>query len=166
MQYKPPQTSHHSKQLGNTSMTITLSTAVAAEYKAVMQGFNQELFEALTPPGVRVTLLRFDGSITGDEVHILLRFPLIKPQLWASKIVAHGLTADEAFFIDEGIQLPFFLRYWRHEHRVLRAQTGSIIVDNIRFSTPWWLPAWLLYPILWAQFAYRKPIYRRVFQTV
>lgn len=144
-------------------MKIRLSTAVSGEYRAVMEGFDRSLFEQLVPPGIRTELLRFDGSETGNEVHLRLHIPLVAPQLWTSRITAHGSNEAEVFFIDEGEILPFFLSKWRHRHVVARSETGSIIIDDISFETPRWLPEWLLFPVLWLQFAYRKPIYRRVF---
>jgi len=76
-------------------------------------------------------------------------------------------TADEIYFIDEGTRLPFFLAYWHHRHRLLRAADGSTtIVDDITFQTPSRLTDYFFYPLLWLQFAYRKPIYRRVFSLV
>ncbi|MGB3467198.1 MAG: hypothetical protein WBA74_18090, partial [Cyclobacteriaceae bacterium] len=66
-------------------------------------------------------------------------------------------------FIDEGTSLPFFLKYWKHHHRVIADGTGSKIVDDITFKTPFFIPAFLMYPALYGQFMYRKPIYQRFF---
>lgn len=127
------------------------------------RGFNQSLFEALNPPFPPVKLLRFDGSTKGDVVSLELDFILFK-QVWESHIVEHGQTSKEWYFVDEGRKLPFFLRYWRHRHRVVQAGTHARIIDNITFKTPFWLMDYLLYPVMWLQFAYRKPVYKRVFQ--
>lgn len=86
-------------------------------------------------------------------------------QQWTSLIVEQETTQDEIFFIDKGIKLPFFLKYWKHKHRMLREENGTVIADEIEFRTPFEFLDYLLYPFLWAQFAYRKPIYKRVFST-
>ncbi|MEZ4685197.1 MAG: hypothetical protein R3B47_03775 [Bacteroidia bacterium] len=67
------------------------------------------MFEKLSPPGAGVELLRFDGSEEGDEVHIRMSlfFGLIK-QDWFARIIEDGQNEQEAWFIDEGIRLPFF----------------------------------------------------------
>jgi len=61
------------------------------------------------------------------------------------------------------VELPFFLTVWHHKHLIEKAKEGSNIVDEITFNSPWFLPEFLLFPVLWFQFSYRKPIYRRVF---
>lgn len=128
-----------------------------------MARFDEALFRQLAPPGIRVELLRFDGSETGHRVHIRLYLPLFPAQDWISDIVEHGSNETESWFVDQGVTLPWFLSYWRHRHVVRLVGGGSEIVDDIEFRGPAWLPDLLLAPVLWAQFAWRKPIYRRVF---
>lgn len=144
-------------------MRLTLQTPVAGDYRQVLARFDRTLFAQLTPPGAKVELVRFDGSHEGDVVHIRLHLPLLPAQDWVSHITDEGETAERAWFTDEGQQLPFFLRRWRHQHIVENRGQRCVIVDAIEFGTPVWLPAILLWPVLWAQFAYRKPVYRRVF---
>ncbi|MEM7373730.1 MAG: hypothetical protein AAF587_34225 [Bacteroidota bacterium] len=144
-------------------MRLILRTPVQGNYQKVLSQFNQDLLEALTPPGATVELIRFDGSHEGDIVHIRLSlFGLIK-QDWVVEIPEEGFTEQKAWFVDRGTQLPFFLSQWEHHHIVERTADHSTIVDDIRFGTPWWLPAFLMYPVLYLQFAYRKPIYQRIF---
>ncbi|TAE59212.1 MAG: hypothetical protein EAZ89_02710, partial [Bacteroidetes bacterium] len=78
-------------------------------------------------------------------------------------IIEDGSSDQEAWFVDQGRVLPFFLREWRHVHRVVKTETGSEIVDDILFKSPRWLPGFLLYPVLYLQFAGRKPVYQAVF---
>jgi ligand-binding SRPBCC domain-containing protein len=130
-----------------------------------MQRFDKSLFEKLTPPGAGVKLLRFDGSKEGDQVHIQmsLLFGLIK-QDWHAHIAEHGENEQEAWFVDEGVKLPFFLKYWRHRH--VASSDGdehSFIIDDIHYKSPFALLSWLIYPVMYLQFAWRKPIYRKVF---
>jgi ligand-binding SRPBCC domain-containing protein len=147
-------------------MHILIKTPVERHYKEVLQDFDEELFKELAPPGVPFKLLRFDGSKKGDEVHLQIGAGPFK-QVWIALIVEDGETEEEAFFIDEGKQLPFPLAYWQHRHRVRkRPEGGSEIIDDITFRTRWRLLDPFVYPFLWLQFWYRRPIYRRVFGAV
>ncbi|MEM9831083.1 MAG: hypothetical protein AAF944_10625 [Bacteroidota bacterium] len=145
-------------------MQLTIRTSVAQDYVSVKQGFTQDLFTSLSPPFPPVKLKRFDGSQKGDIVELELNFLLFR-QTWRSLIIDEGQTADEWYFIDEGVKLPFFLKFWKHHHRVLRQENGSQIVDDIRFRSPFWLMDFLLYPVLALQFLYRKPIYKKIFSV-
>ena len=102
---------------------------------------------------------------TGDQVEIELD-TLVKRLPWTSLIVDDGLLADGTlFFVDEGQTLPPPLRYWRHRHLIQPGpQGGSIIVDDLEYRTATPALDALLYPAIWAQFAWRKPIYRRWFR--
>ena len=146
-------------------MHVTLRTAVAQPPAQVMAGFTRELFIALAPPFPRLRLLRFDGCRTGDRVEIELD-TLVKRLPWTSLIVDDGQRPDGTlFFVDEGQQLPPPLRYWRHRHLIQPGPNGgSIIVDDLEYRTATPLLDALLYPAMWAQFAWRKPIYRRWFR--
>ena len=146
-------------------MHVTLRTAVAQPPAKVMAGFTRELFIALAPPFPRLRLLRFDGCRTGDRVEIELD-TLVKRLPWTSLIVDDGQQPDGTlFFVDEGQQLPPPLRYWRHRHLIQPGPAGgSIIVDDLEYRTATPLLDALLYPAMWAQFAWRKPIYRRWFR--
>jgi len=143
-------------------MRLKITTSVEQDYISVMQGFNQKLFTRLNPPFPPVNLLRFDGCQRGDVVAIELNFFLFKQQ-WVSLILEDGLDEREFYFIDYGQKLPFFLKYWRHHHRIVKDGNRAKIVDDIHFRSPFSLTDLLLWPVLWLQFAYRKPIYQQVF---
>jgi ligand-binding SRPBCC domain-containing protein len=151
-------------------MRLTIRTRVAQPYREVFARFDRELFLALAPPFPPVALKRFDGCNEGDIVHLELDMIFTK-QNWTSRIVEKGESSnnavfrDEVYFIDEGEQLPFFLRYWRHEHRIMSNEEGSTVVDAIEFQAFGGLDL-LLYPVLWLQFMYRKPVYKRFFGSV
>jgi ligand-binding SRPBCC domain-containing protein len=144
-------------------MRLHLQTAVACSYLEVKAGFTESLFAKLAPPFPPVKVLRFDGCKAGDTVDLELNFIFFK-QKWTSKITEDYCDAAEFSFVDEGILLPFFLGKWRHCHRILAQPSGSVISDEIEFegAFSWMTP--LLYPVLWLQFWYRKPIYRRIFR--
>lgn len=149
-------------------MRLNLTTAVDMPYDQVFAGFTKELLMQLAPPFPRLTLERFDGCRKGDTVHLKMHLPLAPAQDWISVIVEDGEIRnhtdfrDEYFFVDEGTTLPFFLKSWRHTHRIVRADHGSVIVDSIEFAA-WGGLDLLVYPFLWLSFAYRQPVYKRVF---
>ena len=146
-------------------MHVTLHTAVTQPPAVVMAGFTRELFVALAPPFPRLRLLRFDGCRTGDRVEIELD-TLVKRLPWTSLIVDDGVQPNGThFFVDEGQILPPPLRFWRHRHLIQPGpKGGSVIVDALEYRTASRLLDFLIYPAMWAQFAWRRPIYRRWFR--
>lgn len=145
-------------------MHLHIHTHVHQPLERVWAGFDENLFKHLAPPFPPVRVLRFDGCLRGDVVSLQLNFLLFKQQ-WTSLITEQQSSQQEIFFVDEGTKLPFFLRYWRHKHRLIKvSDTETVIADEIEFKTPSLFTDYLVYPILWAQFVYRKPIYKRVFR--
>nr|WP_209331095.1 hypothetical protein [Lunatimonas salinarum] len=144
-------------------MHITLSTQVDQHYLKVKEGFSSELLLKLNPPFPTVRLTRFDGSEVGDLVSLEINMLIAKVN-WTSKITNSAITAEEYYFVDEGVSLPFFLRKWKHKHRIIRqGDEQTVIRDEISFSGRFSLLTPILYPVLYFQFLYRKPIYRKVF---
>ncbi|WP_400192862.1 hypothetical protein [Hymenobacter sp. B81] len=145
-------------------MHLLLRMRVAAPPTTVWSGFTRELFLALAPPFPPFRLRRFDGCLTGDQVEIELGAGPLR-QGWTSLITAHGeLPGGGRYFVDEGQQLPAPLHFWRHRHRLEAAPDGgTCIVEDIEFRTASPLLDGLLYPLLWATFAWRGPVYRRRF---
>ena len=144
-------------------MNIIISTKVNQNLLKVWEGFNLELFSKLAPPFPPVKVKEFGGCLTGDKVHLELNFILFK-QDWISDIVDQKRTESEIYFIDEGTKLPFFLKYWKHRHRLVKDDEGTLIIDDITFKTPTILTDYLFYPLMYLQFLYRKPIYKKVFE--
>jgi ligand-binding SRPBCC domain-containing protein len=143
-------------------MKITIETPVNQDYLQVKEGFNETLFKKLSPPFPPVKLLRFDGSTKGGLVTLELNFIFFK-QKWTSEIMEDQTTDKEFYFIDKGIELPFFLKNWTHKHRIVKDGENSIIRDEIDYQAPFWILTLLLYPAMLLQFAYRKPIYKKIF---
>lgn len=129
----------------------------------VKDGFTKELFLALNPPFPKVDLLEFGGCKEGDMVSIKLKFPFFS-QIWKSEIYADSLTDTEWYFADRGVQLPFFLKTWNHRHVVCQQAGGSLIIDDINYTSGLIITDWLLYPVLLGQFLYRKPKYKSWFK--
>jgi ligand-binding SRPBCC domain-containing protein len=144
-------------------MTFSITTNVDAHYLAIAERFDLKLFEALAPPFPKVKVLRFDGCHKNSEVHIEMNLFVIKQQ-WHAVVIEQGESADEWYFIDQGKILPAPLKFWKHRHRILR-QTNekSHIIDEIEYKTGFLLLDYLMYPFFYAQFAARKPIYRKYF---
>ena len=144
-------------------MQITITTSVEKDFLSVKSGFTQDLFLALNPPFPKVKLLQFDGCEKDDIVCLELNFIFFK-QVWKSIITEDETNKKEFRFIDEGTKLPFFFKYWKHHHRVISDGKGAKIVDDIVFKTPLLIPEFLMYPALYLQFLYRKPVYKKFFK--
>jgi ligand-binding SRPBCC domain-containing protein len=153
------------------SMRLTIHTSVEKPYQEVFAGFTFELFKQLTPTNPPVTIKRFDGCKKGDEVHLEMTVPVLnRKEMWVSRIIASGTVignatfTDEMYFIDQGIELPFFLTSWRHKHRIIKAEDGgAVIVDDIEYTTPLWLLLFVA-PVISKQFRDRQPVYQEYFK--
>ncbi len=143
-------------------MKIYLETPVAGNFREVFAQFDKALFVKLTPPFPPVELLRFDGSRVGDQYHIDLKLPFLR-QTWQGHITEAGESETECWFVDEGLRLPFFLKSWHHRHTVRQQGDHCVIIDDITYEAPFAVLSYLLHPTMWLQFAYRKPLYRKVF---
>lgn len=143
-------------------MRMKISTAVNSSLLSIKQGFNSDLFLKLNPPFPPVKLNEFGGCQAGDRVSLTLNFILFK-QKWISDIIENGESKRDWHFVDQGTTLPFFLKHWKHRHVVKDENDKRIIIDDIDFSTGSILGNLIMYPILYLQFLYRKPIYKSVF---
>ena len=127
-----------------------------------MARFDRDLFEALAPRQPKMEIVEFTGSKKGDRVHIRFLQPLKVD--WVSVITEDEINDAEAYFIDEGVQLPFPLNFWKHQHIVRKiTEDTSCIIDDITFRGPNALMTLLLYPAIYLGFYPRKRIYRRYF---
>ncbi len=145
-------------------MNIQLKTKVDGNYLDIMQRFDRNLFEALKPKNAKMEIVAFTGSKKGDIVHLKFLSP-IKSE-WISKIIEDHQDENQAYFIDEGVTLPFPLTFWRHKHIVKKiTEDSSYIIDDMTFKGPFFLITWLLYPALYIAFYPRKKIYRTYFTS-
>ncbi len=144
-------------------MRLKFKTEVNSSLEQVKSGFNRDLFLQLKPPFLQVILDRFDGCEPGNEVHLRTGSPGFL-QTWVSLITEAGVTADAWFFVDEGKQLPFPLRNWKHRHEFRRTAKGnSEILDEIEYSSGSRLLDLVLYVPLWFVFSGRDSVYLKVF---
>lgn len=139
-------------------MKLILKATIDQSMKKVFEAFDEKLFEYLLPPGAK--LLRFDGSKKGDIVH--LKLPVTGE--WVSEITEDHKGADRCYFIDKGVKLPFPLKSWTHRHIVHKANGGSVIEDNMEFSTGMKLLDRMIYPFIYLAFSPRKKQYKAYFE--
>jgi len=143
-------------------MNIQLKTKVDGNYKDIMQQFDRKLFEALKPSHANMEIIEFTGSKKGEKVHLRFHSP-IKTD-WISLITDDGENEKEAYFIDEGVKLPFPLSYWKHKHIVQKiTENTSYIIDDITFKGPIFFISWFMYPAIYAGFYPRKKVYKKYF---
>jgi ligand-binding SRPBCC domain-containing protein len=147
-----------------SNMNIRIVTNIGKNKKEnVFAGFNRKLFLQLAPPFPKLNLIRFDGCVKGNEVHLETDFILFK-QKWISLIVENRTEENEIYFIDEGTTIPFPLKAWQHKHIVRQNGISVEIEDNITYSTKNKVADILLYLPLYLLFLYRKPVYKKFFK--
>ncbi|OKL40868.1 SRPBCC family protein [Pontibacter flavimaris] len=146
-------------------MQLHLSTYVSQNYLQVFNAFDEQLFWKLSPTYPKLKLLRFDGSEPGDVVEVELQTG-IKSFRWTSLITERSITETEAYFVDQGQELPPPLKVWHHKHLVSKNGSGAVIHDIITYSTGFKPLDLLLYPLIKVQFGMRKPVYQREFGKV
>ena len=145
-------------------MHIRLETEVDGYYLDVMEGFDLDLFEALKPKVGKMEVVKFTGSKKGDIVSIQFLSP-VKAK-WVSAITEDGADEQQAYFIDEGIELPFPLKYWQHKHIVKKkTNSKSIIIDDITYKASNGLFTLCMYPALFMSFYPRKKVYKSYFKN-
>ncbi|WP_143959370.1 SRPBCC family protein [Litoribacter populi] len=144
-------------------MRISIKTLVNQDIGKVKSQFNSELLQKLSPPFPKVTIKRFDGIDLDNQFEMELNFGFFT-QRWLGKVTRSYEGKESFFFIDEGDKLPFFLKSWKHQHLLISKNGKTEIVDNITFEGRALPLTLLLYPAMWLQFLYRKPIYKRLFR--
>ena len=144
-------------------MKIKLKTRVQSPFIQVLEGFDNALLNKLNPPFPPVKLLKYEGNEPGNRVELELNFILFK-QRWISEITYFNHDKEHYEFVDEGIKLPFFLNSWKHRHKLVNiGGEGTDIIDDINFTAPVGLTL-IIFPLIWLQFVYRKPIYKNYFK--
>ncbi len=144
-------------------MNIRICTEVEQDYLSVFKKFDLTLLKRLKPPFIGLTVLRFDGCNKGDVINTEINIFGLKQQ-WNAMITEIFQNENENYFTDEGTKLPFFLKSWKHVHRIISKNKGSIIIDSINFKSPNIFFDSLLYPVIYFQFYFRKHIYKSYFK--
>lgn len=151
-------TSHQSKS-EQRMINLKLQSRVACKLETVQARFDEDLFRYLLPPGA--ALIKYDGSKKGDIVH--LKLPVVGA--WMSEITEDGSTDNGSYFIDEGRQLPFPLKQWKHRHVLHRDGDHTIIEDDMHYSSGSRLLDLLIYPALLLAFLPRVWQYKGYFNS-
>ena len=147
-------------------LSYSIFTPIQAPISHVKELFTADLLLRLSPPFPRVSLQRFDGCKKNDNVILVINL-LFTKVTWSSLITEDALTTDEWYFIDQGVKMPFGLRYWQHKHRVKKINDVSCeIIDEISFDTRNEFLNYLLFPFLWGMIFYRKPFYQKYLSLV
>jgi ligand-binding SRPBCC domain-containing protein len=147
-------------------LSYSISTPIQAPISHVKDLFTADLLLRLSPPFPRVSLQRFDGCKKNDNVILVINL-LFTKVTWSSLITEDALTTDEWYFFDQGVKMPFGLRYWQHKHRVKKINDVSCeIIDEISFDTRNEFLNYLLFPFLWGMIFYRKPFYKKYLSLV
>ncbi len=146
-------------------MKLLFRTPLPQPVKAVAKKFDRHLFDYLTPAWASVKTVRFDGCNVGDEIHLLMKLGGI-PQEWVSVITETRDEPQEWAFVDEGKILPWPLKGWRHQHRILR--TGEFrceVIDDITYECATPALEKMIYPLLWVTFSMRPGRYKKYFRN-
>lgn len=145
-------------------MKIYFETLIPGSVKEIKNHFSESLFKFLKPPGVELTIERFDGCKKGDEVHLKMKLFKV-PQKWVSLMTEEVETQTSWYFIDEGKVLPPPIFLWRHKHLVeKRSETESAIIDDIFFETSPKFLGPVIYPVIYAMFSLRPKLYKKFFK--
>jgi ligand-binding SRPBCC domain-containing protein len=145
-------------------MKLSFECRLPCPVEALISGFDENLFRALSPPFPQVRILQFDGVKKGDKINLELDFLLFKWK-WSGSIIASGYTGNGFTFVDRGEILPPFLSGWEHHHILEASGTGSIIRDEIEFRSGKGWPDWLVRLMIQAQMNPRKKKYRAYFKA-
>ena len=147
-------------------MHFTIQSRIQeANADLVFEGFTEDLFTWLSPAFPKMRVLRFDGCKRGDFVSVSLFIPGLPAQTWLSEITAQRSEPGQLHeFIDEGRTLPFFLKQWKHVHRIEQKGNDVEITDAIEFKTPWYFPEIVGLCLLYPSFYSRKRKYVSYFK--
>ncbi len=142
----------------HVGMKILLQESVNQSVPVVFAGFDQKLFEALTPRLLRKKMRRFDGCKVGDKLEISMA-----TGTWLGAITERVESENESYFVDIGEKLPFPFKMWRHKHIVRRGESKTLIIDDIEYQTFSLAVDVLMFAPLWMFFKLRHPVYRSYF---
>jgi ligand-binding SRPBCC domain-containing protein len=143
---------------------LRFETDINQSLQEIKSRFNLDLFIALKPPLIQLSVNRFDGCSPGHEIHLDIKTLGLK-QKWISLITEEVQSDNEWSFVDEGKVMPWPLASWRHHHRVISSGAkSSKIIDDITFSCVYPWMNLFMFPALWPTFAIRPSRYRKFFR--
>lgn len=139
---------------------FTFVTQVSAQRDVVASQFDQSLLLKLKPPLVTMRLIQYDGQFRGDELKFAVGFGKFT-QTWHGKITQHRYTDKDWLFRDEEIAVPFPLQKWQHTHALKANDSGTLIIDRVKFEGKNRIYTLLLCLPIALMFLLRKPPYQR-----
>ncbi len=139
---------------------FTFVTQVSAQRDVVASQFDQSLLLKLKPPLVTMRLIQYDGQFRGDELKFAVGFGKFT-QTWHGKITQHRYTDKDWLFRDEEIAVPFPLQKWQHTHALKANDSGTLIIDRVKFEGKNRIYTLLLCLPIALMFMLRKPPYQR-----
>ncbi len=139
---------------------FTFVTQVSAQRDVVASQFDQSLLLKLKPPLVTMRLIQYDGQFRGDELKFAVGFGKFT-QTWHGKITQHRYTEKDWLFRDEEITVPFPLQKWQHTHALKANDSGTLIIDRVKFEGKNRIYTLLLCLPIALMFLLRKPPYHR-----
>ena len=139
---------------------FTFVTQVSAQRDVVASQFDQSLLLKLKPPLVTMRLIQYDGQFRGDELKFAVGFGKFT-QTWHGKITQHRYTDKDWLFRDEEIAVPFPLQKWQHTHALKANDSGTLIIDRVKFEGKNRIYTLLLCLPIALMFLMRKPPYQR-----
>ncbi len=139
---------------------FTFVTQVSAQRDVVASQFDQSLLLKLKPPLVTMRLIQYDGQFRGDELKFAVGFGKFT-QTWHGKITQHRYTDKDWLFRDEEIAVPFPLQKWQHTHALKANDSGTLIIDRVKFEGKNRIYTLLLCLPIALLFLLRKPPYQR-----
>ncbi|MEY3717059.1 MAG: hypothetical protein RL285_934 [Bacteroidota bacterium] len=139
---------------------FTFVTQVSAQRDVVASQFDQSLLLKLKPPLVTMRLIQYDGQFRGDELKFAVGFGKFT-QTWHGKITQHRYTDKDWLFRDEEIAVPFPLQKWQHTHALKVNDSGTLIIDRVKFEGKNRIYTLLLCLPIALMFLLRKPPYQR-----
>lgn len=142
---------------------ISIKTKVNETAANVFALFDEKLFDYLAPPKWLAKKVTYEGTKVGDKVAMQFSFPFTS--LMEVQITSLQQSEGKYWFIDQGLQLPFGLTNWQHQHIVLADEKCSIINDRITYKTKFLLLDWGIYPIFYLAFLGRRKPYQKYFGT-
>lgn len=119
----------------------------------------------MLPPLGLVKVKRYQGQTPGDIIDLKFNIPFMGH--WVVIIKDSFLSHREYSFTDRGLKVPFGIKYWKHNHRVVARNNNScFIIDDIEFETSFVITDRLLYLPLFFMFYMRKPQYRSYYKKL
>jgi ligand-binding SRPBCC domain-containing protein len=115
-------------------MQFAYRTLVGQPPDTVFPVFGEAAFvESLAPALMGLRVIRI-GLALGDEIEV--RFEGLGPRgPWVSRIESLERTPDEIWFVDRSIRLPWPFATFRHRHGFVAKGSGTVLVDDVTFTT-------------------------------